>query len=244
MLEYLVTSKVRRRLLLLLWGEQKGGTAGHLADLAGVALGATQNELKAMHRAQLVTSTFEGGKELYVANLAHPNAKELRALVVAKRVDAPTNENDDELRARLVYLGAPLRGVERLEVEKDDVLSTLASGALLARREPVVARALPLCYWRYRDSLDSELLGRTAPRAEDKHAVGFFVELAGTLGGDRRLVGVAESLRDRRLTSVREFFLVPGPHHLHRSFPLAEKWGFRMNMDLSSFQAVFDKFAP
>ena len=244
MLEYLVTSKVRRRLLLLLWAEQKGGTAGELAELAGVAFGAVHGELKAMHRVQLVTSTFEAGREVYAANLAHPNADTLRALALAGRVDAPSSDDDDQLRRKLVHLGAPLRGLEPLEVPESETLSTLVRGAVFSRRDPVVARSLPLCFWRFRDALDSKLLGVEAQRAEDKHVVGFFVELAGVLGGDRRLVGLAESLRDKRMTAVREFFVAAGARQAHRPFGLAEKWGFQMNMDLASFESVFQKFAP
>lgn len=243
MLEYLVTSKVRRRLLLLLWAEQKRGTAGELAELAGVAFGAVHGELKAMHRAHLVTSTFTAGKEVYAANFAHPKADALRELVVAEPAELPPGEDADDVRRALVYLGAPLRGVEPESVAASDVMQILARGALLARRDAVVARALPLCFWRSRESLDVRALSASAPRAEDKHAVGFFVELAGVLGGDRRLVGLAESFRDRRVSSLREFFLQRGAKRVHRSFPLAERWGFQMNMDLESFQALFEKFA-
>jgi len=79
-------------------------------------------------------------------------------------------------------------------------------------------------------------------RPEDKHAVGFFLELTGELGGDRRLAGMAELLRDRRRRSVHDFFLSPsGRAEAARDFPLAARWGFRMNMDLASFRALFDK---
>ena len=74
MLQYLVTSKVRRRLLSLLWGEKKRGSVSELADMAGGAFAGAHTELKAMKRAQLVVSRQEGGKEVYSANLDHPEA--------------------------------------------------------------------------------------------------------------------------------------------------------------------------
>jgi hypothetical protein len=48
------------------------------------------------------------------------------------------------------------------------------------------------------------------------------------------------------MKSVRDFFQLPVSTYqqapLHR-FPLAEKWGFQMRMDLESFRSLFDKFA-
>ena len=246
MLQYLVTSKVRRRLLVLLWGEKKRGSVAELADLASVAFAGAHGELKAMQRAQLVASQREGGKEVYSANFSHPQAETLRALVVADvhRAMPVTTDDDQLLKQRLVALGAPLRGVKPLQVGASEQMATLVRGASLARRDAVVARSLPLCFWKLRESLDPKALAELALRAEDKHAVGFFLELTSELGGDRRLVGLAENLRDRRMTSVRDFFQSPTPRReVFRAFPLATKWGYRMNMDLDSFRSLFDKLA-
>jgi hypothetical protein len=241
-LQYLVRSKVRRRLLALLWGEQKRGSVAELADLAGVAFAGAHGELKAMHRAQLAVSRREGGKEVYAANFDHPEAATLRALVSADARQAVLPSSEDEaLKRKLVALGAPLRGLEPLEMELSERMPTLFHGALLARRDPVVARCLPLCFWELRDSLDVKPLAGLASRAEDKHTLGFFLELTATLGGDRRLLGLAESFRDGRMRSVRDFFLV-GRHGAVRDFDLAARWGFQMNMDLDSFRTLFDKF--
>jgi hypothetical protein len=140
-----------------------------------------------------------------------------------------------------VALGAPLRGVEPLEVEPSERVSTLLQGARLARRDPVVARCLPLCFWGLRDALDVKMLTGLASGAEDKHTLGFFLELTAALGGDRRLLGLAESFRDGRMRSVRDFFLVER-RGVARDFELAARWGFQMNMDLDSFRTLFDKF--
>jgi hypothetical protein len=243
MLQYLVTSKVRRRLLSLLWGEKKHGSVAELADLAGVAFAGVHAELKAMQRSQLVVSHHDGGKEVYSANFEHPEATTLQALVAsATRSVMPERSEDEPLKRKLVALGAPLRGLEPLEVPPSEQMVTLLQGAQLARRDPVVARCLPLCFWNLRDSVDVRAFGDLTSRAEDKHTLGFFLELTGELGGDRRLLGLAESLRDRRMTALREFFQT-GRREATREFALATKWGFRMNMDMDSFQTLFSKFA-
>jgi hypothetical protein len=243
MLQYLVTSKVRRRLLSLLWGEKKNGSVSELAEMAGVAFAGAHSELKAMLRAQLVVSHREGGKEVYSANLDYPEATTLQALVAtASRPPTSMGIEDEPLKRNLVALGAPLRGVEPLDVAPSEQMMTLLRGTQLARRDPVVARCLPLCFWNSRDSLDVKMLEALTPRAEDKHALGFLLELTGELGGDRRLAGLAEHLRDRRMTTLREFFHT-SRREAARDFPLAAKWGFRMNADLDSFQTLFSKFA-
>jgi hypothetical protein len=243
MLRYLVTSKTRRRLLSLLWGEEAHGATAELAELAGVAFAGAHAELKAMQRAQLVVSERVGNKEVFSANVDHPGAATVRALVASEMHEAPPPSIEDRLlKRKLVALGAPLRGVAPMDVEPFEVMATLVRGAALARRDATVARSMPLCFWRQRASLDVKSLAALAHHPETKHTVGFFLEMSGELGGDRRLVGMAELLRDRRMRSVRDFFQSPaGRGEVVRDFPLAAKWGFRMNMDLDSFRGLFDK---
>ena len=241
-LEYLVTSKVRRRLLSLLWGQKKRGSVAELAELAGVAFAGAHTELKAMQRSQLAVSQQEGRKGVYAANFDHPEAATLQALVAGAARPLPQGVEDEPLKRKLVALGAPLRGLEPLQVASSEQMVTLLHGAQLARRDPVVARCLPLCFWTLRDSLDAKALDALTSRAEEKHTLGFFLELTGELGGDRRLLGLAETLRDRRMTSLRDFFQI-GRREAARDFALASKWGFRMNMEMDSFQSLFAQFA-
>jgi hypothetical protein len=247
MFDYLVTSKVRRRLLSLLWEQNARGSAAELAERASVAFASAHDELNAMQRLQLVASQRDGGKEVYYANPNHPAAECLRTLVNSDTYrSGQPSDSDKTLKRQLKALGAPLRGVEPLEVSPSSQLETLLKGVELARRDPVVARTLPLSFWKLRDSLNAKELKRLTLRPEDKHATGFFLELTSELSGDRRLLGLAEALRDDRMKSVRDFFQLPvstrqqAPLH---SFPLAEKWGFQMRMDLESFRSLFDKFA-
>ncbi|MBX3160268.1 MAG: hypothetical protein KF773_30170 [Deltaproteobacteria bacterium] len=243
MLQYLVPSKVRRRLFVLMWGEKKRGSVSELAEAAGVAFSNAHAELKAMQQHELVRSRREGGKEVFFANQDHADAAVLEKLADSDSlVRQTTSDQDGELKAKLVALGAPLRGVSPVEVAPDDAVATLASAVELARRDAVVARSLPLCVWSQRDRLDARALKEVALGPEDKHALAFLVELAADLGGDLRLAGRAEVLRDERLTLVRPFFRGNAARGTPRRFDLAEKWGFVMNMDRESFRSLFAKF--
>ena len=242
MLQFLVTSKVRRRLLVLLWGEKASGSVAELADLADASFASAHSELKAMQRLQLVRSERVGAKEVFSANPDHPEAELLSRLAEA---DVPSRSfsaaGDDELKQRLAFLGAPLRGVKPSPVPPSDVMRVLVDGTELARRDAVVARCMPVCFWNSRDQVNPSALQALSATPEKKHAVAFFLELAGELGGDRRLAGLADWLRDQRLTQPRPFFYSMTPSSA-RDFALAKKWGFMMNMELDSFRTLFDKF--
>ena len=242
MLQFLVTSKARRRLLVLLWGEKKRGSVTELAELADVSFASAHAELREMQRLQLVR-VVRDGKEVFSANLEHPQADFLAQLASSEAPTLPqSTERDEELKKKLVGLGAPLRGVRASRTAPADVLQTLFDSMGLARRDAVVARCLPVCFWKQRDRLDAKALHNMSATAEDKHAFGFFLDVTSELGGDRRLSGVAEALRDHRLTQLRPFFYSTTSPKAAREFPLAKKWGFSMNMDPGSFRALFEKF--
>ena len=120
---------------------------------------------------------------------------------------------------------------------------------MLAHHSPTVARVLPVAFWRQRNTLDYERLQRAATLRDQRQALGFYLELTGQLGGDRRLVRRASRLRDRRRTALRPFFSGGrGPFARaaaqERSPALARRWGFLMNMELESFATTFRKHVP
>lgn len=243
MLQFLTPSKTRRRLLTLLWGEEARGSVSELAERAGVSFASAHSELKAMRQARLAEAERTRRKEVYFANRRHPDADLLRKLVATEGSGpVPSSAEDEALKGRLKALGAPLRGARVVEgATSGDVHETLVDGVRLARRDAVAAKALPLCFWKQREALDGNALDDLVALPEDKHALGFFLELTSTLGDDRRLLGMAERFRDRRVTSVHDFFFSTRKAR-SREFPLAEKWGFRMNMELDTFRSLFDKF--
>jgi hypothetical protein len=159
----------------------------------------------------------------------------------------PKTSHDDEVRGWLAAAGAPL-GSAGPKTPAPDLEAALAEALVLSHRDATVARVLPLVLWRQRDRLDLTRLVGEASRRDERSTLGYFLELAGELGGDKALVKAARRLRDRRRTKVRPFFVGPlGPHAAaaaRRNTPKeALRWGYVMNMGLDSFKAVFDKFA-
>jgi hypothetical protein len=96
--------------------------------------------------------------------------------------------------------------------------------------------------------VDLDRLVLEATGRDERHALGYFLELAGRLGGDTRFVETAHRLSDRRRRKARMFFA--GPHGRYElaatrrnTPPEALRWGYLMNMGMDSFRSTFDKFA-
>src|SRR5688572_850765 len=94
MLSFLVTSKARRRLLELLFGEGAEGSASELAKQAHVAFAGAYRELQEMKALGFVASAVPdaGGAEVFRANDANPATRLLRDLV---RAPESAHPNDD-----------------------------------------------------------------------------------------------------------------------------------------------------
>jgi DNA-binding MarR family transcriptional regulator len=249
MLKYLVKSSARRRLLRLVWGEGASGNVSELARRARVAFSAAHRELDAMQQAGLACVERLGAELVYRANNEHPNAALLRGLATSAEEsgDKAASQHDRRLRAWLAEVGAPL-GAGESGAPRPPLEQVVASALSLAHRDSTVARVLPLVLWRQRDELDLEQLRREATRRNEGPALGYFLELAGRLGNEPRLVAASSPLRDKRRRRPREFFAGShGPRALaamRRNTPReARRWGFLMNMGVDSFRATFDKFA-
>jgi hypothetical protein len=209
-----------------------------------VSFAGAHRELEAMRAAGLTVAERDGVATVYRANLAHPQADVLKALLTAEPPVRGVSK-EQRLRGQLAALGAPLGGPapksRRFPPEE-----VLAEGLVLAHHSPTVARVLPVAFWRQRDRLDYARLERAATSRDERHTLGFYLELTGRLGGDRRLVRRASGLRDYRRTALRPFFsdgrgVFARAAAQERSLALARRWGLLMNMELESFATAFRK---
>src|SRR5450755_1083895 len=154
---------------------------------------------------------------------------------------------DDLKRAWLAHYGAPLYGESMLSGHAAPDLEKLVIDALaLSRRDPAVTRALPVLLWRRRSDLDMAKLRRLAQAKGRERTLGFFLDLAARLSGDRRLRSAAAALRPSSPRPSTNFFTNhQGP--LARVLadqntpPVARAWGYRMNMGMDAFESMFAK---
>jgi hypothetical protein len=249
LLSYLVTSRARRELLRLLWALGAEGSVSALARRAGVSFAAAHRELQAMLAAGLARSRRAGTAVLYSANPGSSHAGLVRRLVDGTHAagsEVPPGPDAERVRAWLSEAGAPLLVSRPTAGPVPPLEEVVAEGLALAHRDATVARVLPLVLWRRRGVLDPDGLVREASRRNEGQALGFFLDLAGRLGGDARLTALARRLRDRRRTRVRAFFARPQGRRAQalaraRTPALARRWGYLMNMDLASFASPFRK---
>jgi hypothetical protein len=220
MLEYLVTSRTRRELLRRLWLRGDRGSVSGLARACGVSFAAAHRELEAMKAAGLACVERQGLEAVYRAEDRHPEAAVLRSLL-------STRDGSREL---------PAAGPSGASAE-----DALVDRLVRSREDVDVALALPLALWRQREQIDYTGLVQAATRRNERQALGLFLQLTGQLGGDRRLMLRASTLRDGRRTVVRPYFSSAVGATGVKPLPLALRWGFVLNVELTRFAAAFKR---
>jgi hypothetical protein len=244
-LKYLVTSNVRRDLLLLLWGEGLEASVSECARRISVRYSAAHRELEAMNLAGLAVCERRGRDLVYKANPEHPAAALLRALVNEQK-PATAADHDKDLFTWLRVLGAPVGAPEPSQrVPSPDVV--VAEALAAAHRDPTVALVLPVVLWKQRAHVAVDDLVREATRRNERAALGLFLELTGELAADAEFVAAARRLKDRRRARTHVFFSnEPTDRYsmavAKRNTPhVARRWGYVMNMPLDSFASAFRK---
>lgn len=256
LLRYLAKSKARRELLRLLWAKDAQGSVSELARLARVPFSAAHRELEEMREAGLAWCERVGKRLVYRADTSSPSAAALRGLLEADANQgspaerAPSQPGDAVVRGWLRDVGAPLVEAQSgPSAPMPSLEEALACGLELAHRDPTVTLVLPVVLWRQRQSVQLERLAQEATRQNERHTLGFFLEMTARLSGDhqlRRFAAVARKQRDPRRHRRRLFFV---GHHGRfareaakiNTPPVALSWGFEMNMPLESFQSAFVK---
>lgn len=248
LLSYLVTSRARRRLLRLLWAEGAAGSVSDLARTAGLSFASAHRELAAMRAEGLARAERTGAALVYRAHHAYGQAGLVRRLLGDEAAGSglPPVTDSERVRGWLAAAGAPLLVSQRSRGRLPPLEEVLAEGLVLSHEDATVARVLPQVLWRQRGRLEHGRLVRAATQRNERQALGFFLELTGLLGGDRRMASLSERLRDRRRTRPRPFFArAQGRMALalarKRTPALARRWGYLMNMDLDSFASAFGK---
>lgn len=240
--------RVRRRLFVLLWGEGVSGSASALSRTAGLSFSATYRELEAMRAARLVFSERVGTSVVYRANSKHPHSELLRQLAALNSAEKVRPKRDEDVLAWFAGVGAPVGAptTDGADTSTPPVEEVLAEALATSHNDPTMARVLPGVLWRHRRTLQFDRLVSEATRRNERQTLGCFLELAGTLGRDRKLVRVAQRLRDCRRSRPRMFF---SRHHGRHELALAQRntpsqvrdWHFVMNMTLEGFREAFDK---
>ncbi|MCP3980164.1 MAG: hypothetical protein GY716_12735 [bacterium] len=235
-------------MLKTLWLDGASGSVRALAKRCEVSYSSAHAELKRLEEASLARARVVGNSLVFEANKDHRAAPAVETLVRASVDVEPAEERPQSLRtmASLAALGAPLH-TEAAPVADLDPEEAVAQGLRLTHCFPTLARAYPVLLARNRSRLNLERLKQLATELNEKQTLGFFLELTAALANDPQLRSFAQTLRDRRVRRVRDFF--SGPHGKYsrelanrRTPPVAKRWHFRMNMDMDNFRNFYTKF--
>ena len=238
----------RWRLLRALWRDNARGSVRALARQTRLSYSTAYSELKRLEQASLARSRAVGNALVFEASRDHPLVGAIEALMCApENAESPETEVEpNRVLANLASLGAPVHS----DSDPDGDLNPeemVAQGLRLVHGNPALARAYPVLLARNRSRLDLERLRQRATELKEKQTLGFFLDLTGTLANDRHLRAFAQTLKDRRVKKVREFF--EGPHGKYsrrladqRTPQVARDWHFRMNMDMDNFRTLYSKF--
>lgn len=252
MLEQLLTNP-QKKLLRVLLSSPRSFSVLDLARLAALPYSTTHATLRTLQKAGLVVSKAERNKVLHA--LAPKNgdagtvldllARELAARRGVSLVD-PKKIADKEVLWNLAGLGAPLV-VDRRPGKPLPPEQTLALALNVVRRNPTAARVLPLALAKSLPGLNFPLLRHLSKEQKETRTLGFFLDLTGTLSRKTRFKKLAAELFDRRVKRDAPFFQTSRSRYARilarrRTPPLARKWRFTMNLDMSDFRSVFDKF--
>jgi hypothetical protein len=191
-----------------------------------------------MDRWGLVEAVPSPDGVVYSARREHPDAELVHKLVRSKPPRV-LDANAREVRGHLAAQGAPLRADEpTTPTPPFDEL--VAKGVELARRDPDVARTMPVFLFQNRDAAlaaaSRSAIGHVG------HRFGFFLALAGRLAKDPQMQRAATVLRDGRVKQQDLFENASLGGGSRKNFPLARAWGFHAGTDMEWFKGLFDKF--
>jgi len=249
LLDFLVTSETRKKLLKLLWVDNLEASGHQLAQLAQAAYSVVHNELEAMKNEGLVTSSEKGKAMMFKKNNNYTDRKALAVLLsgTPKTYSGLSRKpTDDEVKLNLSKFGAPLcvHGETKMNFSLEE---TLAYGLVLARRDSTVTRVLPVAFAKNKDVVDFTRLEFLARKLEVLPVLGMFLDITSSLLKNQKLHRLAQSYDDRRRKHVQDFFVNKKLSRFENELatkntsPVARSWRFRLNMPMESFESLFRK---
>jgi hypothetical protein len=186
---YFLKSNEHRTFLELLVSGSTAYSKTDLAKLSGLPYATTHAEVAKLESMGVLAKESSGGRTTYRMSLPSDLKQALLLLFNLKGRDQSV-KTENNVRASLQELGAPLvldaqRSV-RFVPEKS-LEETLVRSAVHAKKDPSVARTLPLALFKNLDSLDQELLKYWATKLKAKQELGMFLELSAELAHSPKL---------------------------------------------------------
>ena len=236
-------SRIRARVLRLLFVDCVEGSGAELARLAEVDGRGVREELAKLERAGLVVRHNEGRRTVAAADMNHPASGALRDFLTSFCKPVARPEDTSKLRETLAAFGAPLLvGRKKAWTPLEEAL---LDGLAAARKDPIILRVLPIVLATLRSRVAWPQVKIQARRRRLAAELGMLVELTADLLGEPSLAEMVLDLHDRRYRKARFFPEVSGQFEARlaedRTPEAARRWGFRMNISFESLKAAMEK---
>ncbi len=164
--------------------------------------------------------------------------------------DVYDRQKNTELQDVLWFLehyGAPIGNVPEIPGRTFSFEEGVAKALLYARMNPTIARAFPVFIVRnVHHFFPFQRLKDAVTQTNQENTFGFFLDLTAILTGNARYSELAAQFPIHK--RLEDFFLSMRQSKyrerlLIRNTPgIAQKWFFRINMRVESFQSTFEKF--
>lgn len=245
---YFLKSDQHRAFLELLVSGSQAYSKTDLASLSGLPYATAHAEVVKLESLGLLVKEPSRSGTRYRMSLKAEVKKALQLVFNLESREAKVG-SEKELLASLQEMGAPLvlevlpafRAAQHQTLEE-----TLVRASLHARRDPSVARTLPLALVRSFERLDQDLLKYWATRLGAKQEFGMFLDLSASLANSPSLKKLSRKFKDARVRETKDFFETTSPllrELSARNTPdVVKRWRFRMNMSMDSFRSTFDRF--
>jgi hypothetical protein len=251
LLDFLVTSEARKKVLLALWEDKTSGSVSDFSSRLNLSYASTHDELKRMESVGLAKSSYVGTKHFFEPNLDHPHRAVLESLIKASLRQAQRDSLADATLTFLAKMGGGVVPPEnRPKVSQWSLEEGLVQALRVSHTHPTVARVLPLVLFKTWKHLDFEALKEKAIKLGEKRTLGFFLDLTSEIAPElkRDFKKEALALRDRRFKKEQPFFRNSKKgsflEKLERAKTpqVAKRWHYTMNMEIDSFRSHFNKF--
>lgn len=249
LLDYLVKSETRKRLLKLFLKDDIESSINDLSGLANASYAVAYEELLAMKKAGLVKEKVCGRARVYSLNDGSKDVPLLRALFGLEKVPkkSKTVPDIDTVKANLISFNVPLLSTIKLK-NYLRLEEALALGVYYSQKDSVLLRTLPVALWKNKDFLDYDKLWHFSQKYKVKRQMGFLLDLTGILSKTRSFNKEVKRYEDSRYTKPVSYFGNKKKSEARRKLEAyntpksAQKWLFTMNMGMDSFESFFQKF--
>lgn len=245
---FLFRNKSQQELARLLWCQGLSASVREFSLMSGLSYATTHEELHQMEKSGLVKKIVQGRSTIFSTSLSKTEQNVVNALFS----ESVFFQKNSTFQSQLLEFGLPYSGNSQ-DLGDDpvaDLEELVARASWKSKRNPTLARALPVMLYKVCPRLHQHRLMFWAHKYDVKKEVGFFIELTGVLSKNSKIKKMSRGFYDQRWSQAD--FLFEAEKDLQgfqaklievNTPELAKRWFLKMNLGIDSFASLFAKFS-